>query len=665
MSSSDPPSLNIQTSAEPIPSVPAWFGEVALVAHTMTRLDVLATISERVRFTRKRFGTSEVIDFLVVLIGYALSGEPTLAAYYERLSPFATEFMALFGRSELPHRSSLSRFLSALDQASVEALRTVFLHDALARPGSAEGVGGLWDRQGNRWIVFDLDGTRQVARQRALPQGPDLPPPHRRLLPICAPGYTGQKRGEVVRTRTTLLQAHTHRWLASFGGAGNGDYRGELLRGLEVIVAYQTALGLLSAQALVRLDGLYGNGALVVDLIAAAVGWVMRGKDYGLLDLPAVKERLALPADEQFTHPESGLSRDLFDCGDLPVTAQGHRSRLIVATHQASTSPVGVTRDGIVYELFFTALPARAFTAADVVRLSLHRGSFETELADEDREQDSDRWCSFTQHGQEIWQILSQWVWNLRQELSQQWQPTRMRLTVFAEAQTAAEPPSAHLASQPASEPPRGEPSFGPPQWARPARVGSLGGEHFVLQPNGTLRCPQGASLYQQERRVEHDGTLRVLYSARIADCRACSMRTQCQGHGTSTKKPRRVSAVLHPWPQPAHEDRGEPSSLHEDHPPPCPSASHPLLWGDWPRCQPRRSWIQWLRRHLVTVNAPVALPAPSTPSLLSRAERAHWRLNWLQRFARNARLMTALPVEIMVYGVPTSFAHLLGLRVA
>ena len=212
MSTSDPPSVNIQTSAEPLPSVPAWFGEVALVAHTMTRLGLLANISERVRFARKRFGTYEVIDFVVVLIGYALSGEPTLAAYYERLSPFATEFMALFGRNKLPHRSSLSRFLSALDEASVEALRTVFLQDALARPGPAEGVGGLWDRQGNRWIVFDLDGTRQAARQRALPQGPDLPPPQRRLLPVCAPGYTGQKRGEVVRTRTTLLQAHTHRW---------------------------------------------------------------------------------------------------------------------------------------------------------------------------------------------------------------------------------------------------------------------------------------------------------------------------------------------------------------------------------------------------------------------------------------------------------------------
>jgi len=141
-----------------------------------------------------------------------------------------------------------------------------------------------------------------------------------------------------------------------------------------------------------------------------------------------------LPADEQFVHPESGICRDLFECGDLPVTAEGHRSRVIIATHPAGTtaSPIGVTRDQRVYELFFTALPALGFSAADVVKLYLHRGSFETVLADEDREQDSDRWSSYTAHGQAVWQILSQWVWNLRQELSQQWQPTSMRLTEFS-----------------------------------------------------------------------------------------------------------------------------------------------------------------------------------------------------------------------------------------
>src|SRR5262249_39433102 len=151
MSMDAPSSVTIQTEATPIPSLPAWFGEVALIAQALTRLGLLAKISERVRFSRKRFGTFEVIDFVVVLMGYAISGEPTLAAFYERLQPFATLFMALFGRERLPHRSTLSRFLAALDQASVEALRNVFLQDALARLGAAEGVGGLWDRQGQRW----------------------------------------------------------------------------------------------------------------------------------------------------------------------------------------------------------------------------------------------------------------------------------------------------------------------------------------------------------------------------------------------------------------------------------------------------------------------------------------------------------------------------------
>jgi hypothetical protein len=69
---------------------------------------------------------------------------------------------------------------------------------------------------------------------------------------------------------------------------------------------------------------------------------------------------------------------------------------VVVATHPAGKkkSPVGVTRKGVVYELFFTNLPHHAFTACDVVELYWHRGAFEPVLSDEDREQDPDRWCS-------------------------------------------------------------------------------------------------------------------------------------------------------------------------------------------------------------------------------------------------------------------------------
>ena len=124
--------VTIQTSAQSVPSTPSWFGEVTLMAHSLRRLGVLSALAERVRFARRRFGQYDVIDFVVVLLGYAISGEPTLEAFYDRLQPFASAFMALFERDQLPSRSALSRFLAALDQAPVEALRTLFL----ARPGS-------------------------------------------------------------------------------------------------------------------------------------------------------------------------------------------------------------------------------------------------------------------------------------------------------------------------------------------------------------------------------------------------------------------------------------------------------------------------------------------------------------------------------------------------
>jgi hypothetical protein len=255
--------VSIQTSPESVPSVPAWFGEMTLLARHLEQQGVIQAVNERVRFARRRFGQYEVIDFFAVVLGYAVSGEPTLEAFYKRLHPLGSAFMALFGRKELPHRSTLSRFLAAFDQASVEVLRSLFIEDLLTRPSMTEQPGGLWDRAGDYWLAFDVDGTRSAARQRAVPKTADLPAAGRRMEQVCAPGYTGRKRGEVVRTRTTVLQSHTHEWLGTFSASGNGDYRGELLRAREVILSYLKAKQIPPSQAIMRLDGLYGNGCVV------------------------------------------------------------------------------------------------------------------------------------------------------------------------------------------------------------------------------------------------------------------------------------------------------------------------------------------------------------------------------------------------------------------
>jgi hypothetical protein len=167
--------------------------------------------------------------------------------------------MALFERTGLPSRSALSRFLAQLSEEPVEALRALFLDDLLSRPltndANEKQPGGLVDRTGEGWLVFDLDGTREAARQRALPKGEDLPSPFRRLDDVCAAGYTGRKRGEVVRTRTIISQAHSFQWLGSFGKHGNGHYRQELPKALAAIGHYQAAHQLPKERARLWLDG--------------------------------------------------------------------------------------------------------------------------------------------------------------------------------------------------------------------------------------------------------------------------------------------------------------------------------------------------------------------------------------------------------------------------
>ena len=143
-------------------------------------------------------------------------------------------------------------------------MRTLFLDDLLSRPLSHEKqIGGLTDRVGNAWVVFDIDGTREAARQRALPQTEELPAAFRRLDDVCAPGYRGRKRGQIVRTRTVVSQAHSFQWLGSFGNRGNGLYREELRQSLAAIGRYLAVHQLPKERALLRLDGQYGTGAVL------------------------------------------------------------------------------------------------------------------------------------------------------------------------------------------------------------------------------------------------------------------------------------------------------------------------------------------------------------------------------------------------------------------
>jgi len=180
---------------------------------------------------------------------------------------------------------------------------------------------------------------------------------------------------------------------------------------------------------------------------------------------------------------------------------------------------------------------------------------------------------------------------NLRLELGHHLRPDPMRTTEFA---PALSPPPPHTA--PAS-------GYAPPQVGSTWKAGRFSGQDFTLQSDGTLRCPANQELRVQEQRREIDGSLRVVYAASIRSCRPCPLREQCQWQGSTTKKPRQGSRLLHPL----------------------VVGREPILWKDWSRRVHRRACIHLLRHQRVevqmgSVNGLSSAPSIVSPPPLSRA---------------------------------------------
>jgi hypothetical protein len=62
-----------------------------------------------------------------------------------------------------------------------------------------------------------------------------------------------------------------------------------------------------------------------------------------------------------------------------------------------------------------------------------------------------------------------------------------------------------------------------------------------------------------------------------------------------------------------------------------------------------------------VSLSLPAAASPPTADVILTRSQRAHTRLVWTERLARNARPDHAGRVTISLFGVPEGFATSLG----
>ena len=187
---------------------------------------------------------------------------------------------------------------------------------------------------------------------------------------------------------------------------------------------------------------------------------------------------------------------------------------------------------------------------------------------------------------------------------------------------------------------------YGRGPWAAAfgAATGRLGAEAFVLQENGTLRCPAGSSLGLSEVRQENAFTQRAIYLGFRSDCEPCPLKEQCLGRGAKGNRARRVSAVRRLLPPPATVSRK-------------PVPLGPIRWVDVAGRALRRTWTaHWRSQHteiIPLVEYPKRIFPPPRPS---RAVRSHSRWSWPDRLACNA-WWGPPQLRITVAGVPAFLA--------
>ena len=690
--SSNPPSTVVTVDPLDRPAPAPWFPELILLLAWFRTNGWIERIDTALRTPGGRAGTVAARDVFLVLLAYAVSGEPNIKAFYAGLRGHTSALAGLLDRHAVPSRSALSRALARWTSQEVEAFRALFQASFAKSLLPSPLTGLLRDRAGQTYLVFDADGTRATGRVRAVVGGDDHPAVRRRLRGV-APGYTGRKRGEVVRTRTALQQAHSREWLGTWGAPGNGEAASDRVRACQTVTAYMGERDRAPQQAIVRLDGLYGYLPLFATVRAAGLHGVARCGHYALLDDPRVVAVLAGAPAGVFEQPDTGTRREMFEVLSLPWTVKGHPAqivRLVITRRQLRPGQprrVGRQRHGWVYELFVTSLPPEGFRAVDVVELYFARGGAEASLADEDREMATDRWCSHHPEAQDIWQILEQWIWNLRILLGRP-SDAQVRLCQWAPALpapvSAAPLPPAVLPDDPPPPPPPppprpSEPEAPLPEPTRrppgpPGRVaeasgrgaGRFGGTDFTWK-DGQLICPAGAVLRRNARRVQARG-VRLTYEAPARACAGCRLSERCRGVGGTPSRGRQVSVEEVPnesHVDPPRTDVPAPADTRPavipTPPPPDPVwGLLPMYWEDVPAGLWRRAFHDGLRRQVIEVTRVDAVP--SRP--YDRACRAHRRLSWSERDRRNAS-RGGETWHIRLAGVPEHLAAALLLREA
>jgi len=548
------------TRKEATNRLPDFLTEGAILVENLEAHGCIRQIADRLRVRRE--GGYHGVDIVVFLIFlFAARLHVSIKDFGGMTHPHRRGLAALAARKMLPSPPSVSRLLASVeDDALGEFVPWLLLEGASAMDCLRHPAVMTRDCLGQSWHVFDLDPTVTVLRQRALPEGDDLPEPRRRAHEAEA-GYKGRKRGDVQLSRTTLQHAGSGLWLGIWTQPGNGAWRRSSAAAVQTVARTCAALGHSTERALIRVDGAGGNTPFITACRAAKVSYLARSAHYALLGDPEIRAHLNAADWFAVEDSRSGPARQATDLGwhILPsesVHEDGTRfapvqSRIVVSRFRsAEARGSGWFHEGWHYELFLTDVSADALPAPEVVSCYYQRTGIENRFRQEDQELGLDRIFSYHVPGQNLANLVGLLVWNLRvcrglalaedlPEIPAQAPRIanvlldRVLLTGAAEEQTFEAPPAPQeTAPIPVEIGPSGSDAE-----VIPAELDQLDWSKLMARHEGwswsskthALVCPAGNTARLSVVKPQTStatGTLR--FSTMASDCRACAIRSGC-----------------------------------------------------------------------------------------------------------------------------------------
>ena len=413
-----------QTKKQATDRLPDFLTDGAILVEGLEGPGVVREVAERLRVRREGgYHGVDIVVFLVLL--FAARERLSIKEFGELTRLHRRQLGALASRKMLPSPPSVSRVLAAVDDASLREFTPWLLlegADALDCLGHPSVT--MRDCRGQSWHVFDFDPTVTVLRQRALPEGDDLPVARRRS-DEAAPGYPGRKRGDVQMSRATLQHAGSGLWLGIWTQPGNGSWRLASAAAIETVARTCRVLGHDTQRALIRVDGAAGNTPFIAACRAAKVSYLTRSAHYTLLQDPAIAAYLDAADWFAVEDSRSGPTRHAVDLGwhVLPSKSLDEnsepfepvKSRIVVSRFPSKGARgSGWFDGGWCYEMYLTDLPADVMPAPEVVTCYYQRTGIENRFRQEDRELGLDRIFSYHIPGQNLANLVGLLVWNLR-----------------------------------------------------------------------------------------------------------------------------------------------------------------------------------------------------------------------------------------------------------